>query len=162
MRSSIPAKLRNDCAWSRWSSLSIVTSSSAEGDSGVTAPGVSLAGGAFSSMAVVGWAVGATTSSCNSAISVRSVRLPLLWEMKAKVLKELTPFKEGHEDVLNYMMDMIEFLAERDFKMLKGFKVFKQRANFYVTETIILEVGLLFNCQPPVRNFEKFTTRVSY
>ena len=41
---------------------------------------------------------------------------------------------------MNYMMDMIELFAERDFKMLKGFKVFKQRANFYVTETIILEV----------------------
>lgn len=61
---------------------------------------------------------------------------------KELVLKELEPFKEGHEDVLNYMMDMIEFLAERDFKMLKGFQVFKQRANFYVTDTILLEVRI--------------------
>ena len=73
---------------------------------------------------------------------------------KELVIKELEPFKDGHEDVVNYMMYMIAFLAERNFKMLKGFRIFKQRANLYITETIILEVRfvgrVIYRCESVV------------
>lgn len=51
---------------------------------------------------------------------------------KDLVLQELAPFREGNADTENLMMDLIEFQAERDFKMVKGFEVLKRKVVYYV------------------------------
>jgi hypothetical protein len=52
---------------------------------------------------------------------------------KDLVLQELAPFREGNVDTEKLLMDMIEFQAERDFKMLKGFEILKRKIAYYVT-----------------------------
>lgn len=58
---------------------------------------------------------------------------------KGLVVQELAPFRNGNEDTENYLMDSIEFLAERDFKMLKGFEILKRKVAFYVQNPKVFE-----------------------
>lgn len=51
---------------------------------------------------------------------------------KGLVVQELAPFRDGNVDTENYLMDSIEFLAERDFRMVKGFEILKRKVVFYV------------------------------
>ena len=51
---------------------------------------------------------------------------------KGLVLQELAPFKEGNIDTENFLMDTIEFLAEKDFKMVKGFEILKLKVGYFV------------------------------
>ena len=51
---------------------------------------------------------------------------------KSLILKELNPFIEGNMDTINYMMDMIEFMAERNYPMVDNFKVLRKKVNFYL------------------------------
>ena len=54
-----------------------------------------------------------------------------------EVFKQITidllePFKEGNEDCLKHFMSCLEFLTERDFKVIKGFYILEKKTRYYV------------------------------
>ena len=58
---------------------------------------------------------------------------------KGLVLQELAPFKEGNVDTENFLMDTIEFQAEKDFRMLKGFEILKRKVTYFVQNPKLFE-----------------------